>query len=602
MVLSYLISQASNDPAQGVLRTMSWVVLGIVLVAFLVFGLRDLARLSWVRISAISSVSFDESIRRRVLWVTPLAILGAVVVSQLQNAVDPQDAIRQTTKICLFATGLVVTLVAIILASTNLQKEIETRVIYTIVTKPTTRLEIVLGKVWGFAKVSAAILLIMGVFTYAYLHLRAWKLGGVIASTLQTLPADAVNRQTLEYYRDAGLLNAKAMSEPAQLELLARPPVDGQPRWIAGGQGQSFAVKYTLTPEQLPPVQEAITTGGRVELRVHTPVTVREASPLEMEVIRMTNIPLQDQPGAQTAPTTAETITTTQPTTTPTTAPADEPKTGRAVPVLLVSFRTLGGELLIVPDQINRNAPLQVPGDGTEPVALVLSPEQLDKLFDTGTFVVAVEGRSPGVEYAVGDKPVSMHVLRGDGSTVATFDPVNSGPPPISGSQGRYGEQLVGGPEGYGGLAVFEFKGLSKSAAAAAPDERFTFEVKTGIERGATSRPFPKPPSASTTPKPAPPRRRSPSAPKRTASATSASRDRRCPPTAAASTCSCASSRPTNGSAFRRSRSSSPRRRTASQSTCSRACSSSGSCRCWSSRSRCSAARSSPGRSRSCSR
>ena len=488
MALSFVISQAGRTRFFELLSVLpTWVLFGLIVVAFLVFGLRDIARLSWARISAISSVSFDESIRRRVLWVTPLAILGAVVVSQLQNAVDPQDAIRQTTKICLFATGLVVTLVAIILASTNLQKEIETRVIYTIVTKPTTRLEIVLGKVWGFAKVSAAILLIMGVFTYAYLHLRAWKLSGVIAGTLQTLPADAVNRQTLEYYRDAGLLNAKAMSEPARLELLARPPVEGQPRWIAGGQGQSFAVKYTLTPEQLPAVAEAIKTGGRVELRVHTPVTVREASPLEMEVIRMTNIPLEEQPGAQTAPTTAS---TTKPTTTATTttAPTDEPKTGRAVPMLLVSFRTADGDPLIGPEQINRNAPLRVPGDGSEPVALVLTPEQLDKLFDTGTFIIAVEGRSPGVEYAVGDRPVTMHALHGDGSTAATFEPPSDfGPPSISGSTGRYGQQLVGGPEGYGGLAVFEFKGLSKSAAAAAPDARFTFEVKTGIERGGDS-------------------------------------------------------------------------------------------------------------------
>jgi hypothetical protein len=178
MVSLFLSQAAPNAPApSGLLGQLGWVLLGLIVVAFLVFGLRDVGRLSWARISAISSVSFAESIRRRVLWITPLAIVGAVVVSQLQNAVDPQDAIRQTTKVCLFASGLVVVLVGIILASTNLQKEIDTRVIYTIVTKPTTRLEIVLGKVWGFAKVSAAILLIMGLFTYAYLQLRAARLG-----------------------------------------------------------------------------------------------------------------------------------------------------------------------------------------------------------------------------------------------------------------------------------------------------------------------------------------------------------------------------------------------------------------------------------------
>src|SRR5687768_14558933 len=184
-----LIAQSTTRGVFDVLGgAMEWVLLGVILLAFLVFGFRDVVRLSWARISAISSVSFQESIRRRVLWITPLAILGAIVVSQLQVAIDPQDAIRQTTKICLFATGLVVTLTAIILACTSLPKEIENRVIYTIVSKPTTRLEIVLGKVWGFAKVSAAILSIMGVFTFLYLHVRAYRLSTSIAAALEVLP------------------------------------------------------------------------------------------------------------------------------------------------------------------------------------------------------------------------------------------------------------------------------------------------------------------------------------------------------------------------------------------------------------------------------
>src|SRR3989442_560281 len=79
---------------------------------------------------AISSVSFRESIRRRVLLITPLAIVGVILVSQLQRPIDEADAIRQTVKFCLFATGLVVSIVTIILACTNLPREIDNRVIY----------------------------------------------------------------------------------------------------------------------------------------------------------------------------------------------------------------------------------------------------------------------------------------------------------------------------------------------------------------------------------------------------------------------------------------------------------------------------------------
>src|SRR5687767_5212405 len=88
----------------SVTETIAW-ALGaiIVVVGLFVLGLRDLLRFSVSRIWAISGVAFDESIRRRVLWIIPLAVLGIMAVVQFQRANDPQDAIRQSTKVCLFA-------------------------------------------------------------------------------------------------------------------------------------------------------------------------------------------------------------------------------------------------------------------------------------------------------------------------------------------------------------------------------------------------------------------------------------------------------------------------------------------------------------------
>src|ERR1700722_1755608 len=119
----------------GALPMPGWIICGIIVAAGLgLFGSAEIFRLSAVRIWAIGGGCFRESIRRRVLWIIPLAIVGVIIVSQLERAFDEQDIIRQTTKFCLFATGLVVTLSCIILAGTNLPKEIESRVIYTIVT------------------------------------------------------------------------------------------------------------------------------------------------------------------------------------------------------------------------------------------------------------------------------------------------------------------------------------------------------------------------------------------------------------------------------------------------------------------------------------
>src|SRR5687768_3716483 len=101
---------------QFIWQNLGWILAGLILVIGLLVGFRDLLRFSGQRIWAISEICSKESVRRRILWITPVAILGIVVVSQLQKPIDEQDAIRQTVKICLFTTGLVVVVSTIILA------------------------------------------------------------------------------------------------------------------------------------------------------------------------------------------------------------------------------------------------------------------------------------------------------------------------------------------------------------------------------------------------------------------------------------------------------------------------------------------------------
>ena len=195
----------------------------IVVVGLLGFGISDLARFSLSRAWAIGGVCFRESVRRRVLWIIPLAILGAVIVSQLQKVPDERDLIRATTKFCLFATGMVLTLSTIILACTSLPKEIETRVIYTIVTKPATRLELILGKIIGFSRVSALILIIMGAFTYGYLELRSVLQEQSMSVRLQMDPTlSGPERGRLEHFQKAGLLTAESYAHSSDLQIMRR--------------------------------------------------------------------------------------------------------------------------------------------------------------------------------------------------------------------------------------------------------------------------------------------------------------------------------------------------------------------------------------------
>src|SRR5258708_4226137 len=251
-----------------------WWICGVIAVlGIVVYGFRDLIRLSIGRVWAISGVCFAESVRRKIWLITPLAIVGVIVVGQLQRPLDERDAIRATIKFCLFATGLLVTITAIILACTNLPREIDNRVIFTIVTKPTTRLEIVLGKVLGFARVSALILVIMGVFTLAYLQFRARPLVADLRARLDpngndAFPPNSPGRSGAGYCVNAGLLGTRSLDwavDPVQV--YARPP-EGDEHWMMGGESQYVLLGFALTPEQREQMNMIAKAGFEMDLHV----------------------------------------------------------------------------------------------------------------------------------------------------------------------------------------------------------------------------------------------------------------------------------------------------------------------------------------------
>ncbi len=233
---------------------------GVIVLAGIVVGWSDLIRLSATRIWALSSVSYRESVRRRVLWITPLAMLGVIAVTQLSHPLDKQDAVRQATKYCLFASGMVVVIATLILACTSLPKEIDNRVIYTIVTKPTTRLEIILGKTLGFARTSALILLIMGLFSYIYLQVNAAQYRSEIDAELKLSNVSDIGRETLQHYHDHGLLQAKSFSMPVDLQVYAKVPGDKDPyRWMFGNAEQNVLFPFEL-PDRIFEQREDLNT------------------------------------------------------------------------------------------------------------------------------------------------------------------------------------------------------------------------------------------------------------------------------------------------------------------------------------------------------
>jgi len=114
-------------------------------------------------ILTIAGHTFREVIRKKILHV--LIGLGVliVIVSPFIPTTDEPDARVKMMLVVFFQVVVLLCIVGvIILSATSLPHEIEDRTIYGILSKPVSRLKIVVGKITGFALVSALLLVILG--------------------------------------------------------------------------------------------------------------------------------------------------------------------------------------------------------------------------------------------------------------------------------------------------------------------------------------------------------------------------------------------------------------------------------------------------------
>lgn len=452
----------------------TWIIAGIIILLAVGLGWRDIMRLSWTRIWAISSVCFSESIRRRVLLITPIAILGVMIVSQLQRPFDEQDAIRQTTKFALFTTGLVVVVVGILLASTSLPKEIENRVIFTVVTKPTTRLEIVFGKTLGFARVSATILLIMGIFTAGYLQFRAWNFNREITKRLDSGAVDALSRPTLEHYKANGLLSAKSYVGTNDLQFYSKLPGNKEVRRYANASGDNqIIIPFELTPDMIGSPEQGFRMAVVVSVGYEKAPNAPVVDPATTQHAEMGPTPL---------------LSSTRPSAPP---PAAEPS-------VAIGFLDYEETFLIPNTEIRNGEPINLPSaDGSKRVVVELSADNIGKLAKaanvphTRKMYLAIIGGSAEYHYFVDERPAFIVTgqVQPDGSlkeNAATIEPVidpatkKPALPIFRGGYSRYGQQLKG-EEQNGMVAVYHFSNADKLSTDAA-----NFEMRLGIDRGGT--------------------------------------------------------------------------------------------------------------------
>jgi len=450
-------------------QLLRWVLAALIIVGgLLVLGIKDLLRFSATRVWAISSVCFTEAMRKRIYLVVPLAIVAVIAVSQLTRPTDEQDAIRQTTKFCLFAAGLVVTVICIILACTNLPKEIENRVIFTVVTKPTTRLEIVLGKIVGFARVSGLILLVLGIFTYGYLKIRASLLQRDIVARLHSGLVEDLARPTLEHYASVGLLNSKGLQDPSDVQFYARNPKrEDRLRWFSGSGEQDVLFAFDINEAELLAAGTDIKSTGML---IGAKIALHQFRPSSPEWQEMVPVPASQPASLQSGPSTA---------------PSALPQMAlRPLPQPMVTFNIMGRDRFLAVDgsKINGNLNLPLPLTPSPDTSIIqgfVSPEDVvDKILPQGRIYVQVTSPSQGTEWGIEPDSVKLYVPGPEGKPLTEIRP--AGPPTFRGRSGTYGLQLRGASNAETApVSIVHFR----DANFAEVDGNVPFELRFGIER-----------------------------------------------------------------------------------------------------------------------
>jgi len=110
---------------------------------------------------AIARHTFREALRRKVLFAAIVFAVAAALSAWFLPAHDYSDKIRLVASICLGSSAFFATIVAIVIASTSIPKDLDQKLVYTVLSKPVSRVAFLWGKVLGYLMVVGLILAIM---------------------------------------------------------------------------------------------------------------------------------------------------------------------------------------------------------------------------------------------------------------------------------------------------------------------------------------------------------------------------------------------------------------------------------------------------------
>ena len=155
------------------------------------------------RIAAIAAVTWTELVRLKVFYFIIIFALLVIGNSFFLARFSFEEEFQMLKDIALGAMSIFSALLAILASATLLPKDLEDRTIYTILAKPVSRFEYLLGKLAGVFMLLALAVILMGAVFAAVLVLRTQIVLQATAAEMSALPAPEL-AAALQKVRAAG--------------------------------------------------------------------------------------------------------------------------------------------------------------------------------------------------------------------------------------------------------------------------------------------------------------------------------------------------------------------------------------------------------------
>ncbi len=145
------------------------------------------------RIAAIAAVTWTELVRLKVFYFLVIFALLVIGNSFFLARFSFEAQFQMLKDIALGAMSIFSALIAILAASGLLPKDMEDRTIYTILAKPVSRVEYILGKLSGLLLLLALSIFLMGAVFAVILTLFTQYQAGITAEEMTGMPAAEVS-------------------------------------------------------------------------------------------------------------------------------------------------------------------------------------------------------------------------------------------------------------------------------------------------------------------------------------------------------------------------------------------------------------------------